>query len=280
MFGFAVFYEQLRQLPAFGGAFEGITAAVVGIVAAAADELRPAVVKHRADVVLVVLAFVALATHVLGLFEVVLLAGLFGIAMERKRRGSIASVVALGAPTAAATVTAAKVVSIFVAFSKISLATFGGGVAMIPAVEREVFSHGWVGGAAFTDAIAFSQITPGPIAVCSTFLGYRAAGTLGALAATLGVFGPPLLITLVVGHRLPVLREKPVIRGFLTGVSVAVVAAIAAAALAIYRVGVHGVLPTLLAASVFAWRRMRPKHSTLWPVAVGGGLGVIRALLV
>lgn len=273
---FAIFYEQLRGVHGMGGALEGITAAVVGMVAAVAEELRPAAVKSRLDAVILVLAFAALASHALGLLEVVALSALYGVFMARRKEGggNVSNLIAIGGASAAG-----KTASLFLSFAKVSMATFGGGVAMIPAVEHEVLAHGWVTGAAFTDAIAFSQVTPGPIGNCSTFLGYRAGGYVGALAATLGIFLPPLLLSLFVASKLSALRENRTMRAVLAGVSVAVVAAMAAAAFAVYRVGVHGVTFTSFAIAVFVWRRLRPKHSTLYPILVGGLLGAARALV-
>ncbi len=285
MLGFAIFYERLRGMPGLGAILGGITAAVVGIVAAAADELRGTIVKRRRDGLLVALVFAALTTHVLSLLEVVALAGVIGVIAARLHSGrsptggSPAILLIGGAFETGAAVTLSVSAALFGGFAKIALGTFGGGVAMLPAVEREIAAHGWLPTSVFADAVAFAQITPGPISNCSTFLGYRVAGLAGAAAATLGVFLPPLVITLAIAHRLPAMRQNPIVRGFLRGVSVAVVGAIAAAAYSVYRAGVHGALFTVLAVAVFAWRRYRPRTSTLWAIAAGGAFGLARSLL-
>ena len=62
-------------------------------------------------------------------------------------------------------------------FIKIGLFSFGGGYAMIPLIQREIESHGWLSASQFVDIIAIAEMTPGPIAVNSaTFVGYKAAG--------------------------------------------------------------------------------------------------------
>ncbi len=284
---FAVFYDRMRGVPGFGSVLEGITAAVVGVIAAVADELRPTVVRTGRELVMMTVSFVLLATHAMSLLEVVLFAGTVGLLADRAPRDPLASDAApaflFGTSGAAGSAAAAAVpgllVTIFGAFAKISLATFGGGIAMLPAVEREVAVRGWVPPAVLADSIAFAQITPGPIANCATFLGYRIAGAAGALAATLGVFLPPLFLSLLVARRLAAVENRRRVRAFLRGVSVAVVGVIAAAAYAVYRVGVHGAVLTVLAIVVFMWRRLRPKDNTLLTIGAGALVGVARALI-
>ena len=79
---------------------------------------------------------------------------------------------------------------VFATFFKIGAFTFGGGYAMIPLIQREaVDKHGWVTEDDILDIIAIAESTPGPIAINSaTFVGYRACGVLGSVAATLAFF--------------------------------------------------------------------------------------------
>ena len=86
-------------------------------------------------------------------------------------------------------------------FFKIGLFSFGGGYAMIPLIEKEIESHGWLSASEFIDIIAIAEMTPGPIAVNSaTFVGYKTAGFFGGLSATFGVSLPSLLIILLVSQ--------------------------------------------------------------------------------
>ena len=68
---------------------------------------------------------------------------------------------------------------------------FGSGLAIVPLLERD-FVHrlGWLSSQQFLDALAFGQITPGPVLITVTFIGFRVAGWLGAIAATLAIFLP------------------------------------------------------------------------------------------
>lgn len=91
---------------------------------------------------------------------------------------------------------------LFITFAKIGVMTFGGGMAMLPILQREVVdSKGWATEEELVDYYAISQCTPGIIAVnTATFIGRKQKGALGSIAATLGVVFPSLLIiTLLAG---------------------------------------------------------------------------------
>lgn len=81
---------------------------------------------------------------------------------------------------------------LFLTFFKIGLFTFGGGYAMIPMIQQDILSHGWLTQQQLIDFIAISESTPGPFAVnIATFVGMSQSGVAGAVCATLGVVLPP-----------------------------------------------------------------------------------------
>lgn len=89
---------------------------------------------------------------------------------------------------------------LFITFLRIGFVSFGGGYAMIPVIERAVSDHGWMDTQAFTDAVAVAGMSPGPIGTNSAiFVGYQVAKLPGAVAASLGMVLPSLLIVIVVG---------------------------------------------------------------------------------
>lgn len=120
---------------------------------------------------------------------------------------------------------------LFIAFFRVGLFTFGGGYSMLPMLEREVVEkRGWVCKEELLDYFAIGQCTPGIIAVnTATLVGSKQRGGLGAVAATLGVITPSVIIILIIAS---VLREymhiAAVARAF-AGIRVAVCALIAAA---------------------------------------------------
>ncbi len=92
-------------------------------------------------------------------------------------------------------------IKLWFTFLKIGLFSFGGGYAMIPMIEKEIERNGWLSATEFFDIIAIAEMTPGPIAVNSaTFVGYKAAGILGGLFATIGVSIPSLVLILIISR--------------------------------------------------------------------------------
>lgn len=92
---------------------------------------------------------------------------------------------------------------LFITFFKIGLFTFGGGYAMISLIQNEVVvNHHWVDAASFTDMIAISQMTPGPIGINSaTYVGYAVTGNVfGSAIATIAVSLPSFIIILTIAH--------------------------------------------------------------------------------
>jgi len=85
---------------------------------------------------------------------------------------------------------------LFIAFAKIGVMTFGGGMAMLPMLQREVVENkGWATEEELADYFAIGQCTPGIIAVnTATFVGQKRGGVLGGIAATMGVAFPSLVI--------------------------------------------------------------------------------------
>jgi chromate transporter len=161
-------------------------------------------------------------------------------------------------------------------FLRMGAVTFGGGFVMVPLIENEVVrTNHWLTQQEFADATALGQLTPGPVLITATFIGYRVAGTLGALVATIAVFLPAFLMTIAAGSSLRRFRSNRQVQAFLRGVTPAVVGLLAAAAWGIGRAGIHswvGVMIAALAALVL----MRYKPNPFWIIF---GAGALRLLI-
>ena len=96
---------------------------------------------------------------------------------------------------------------LFKIFFKIGGLTFGGGYAMIPIIEREIIDNKkWIDEQMMLDIIAIAESTPGVLAVnCATFTGYKVAGVLGSIMATLGVIIPSFLIIVLISLIFPLI---------------------------------------------------------------------------
>jgi chromate transporter len=105
-------------------------------------------------------------------------------------------------------------------FMKVDLMAFGGGFTTIPLIQREVVDRfGWVTTRQFIDGIALGQVTPGPIVITATFVGYKAGGLLGALLGTIAVFFPSFVVlTTLAPYYDRIKRSRPIqvmVRGIL-----------------------------------------------------------------
>ena len=132
------------------------------------------------------------------------------------------------------------------AYLKIGLFGFGGGYAMLSLIQREVVDSGWITNQMFTDIVAISQMTPGPIGINSaTYIGYVVSGSvLGSIIATLTVVIPPFILTLLAYHYIERHKQSPIIQGALFGLRPVVVGLIAAAALLLMNSENFGYLTT------------------------------------
>ncbi len=123
---------------------------------------------------------------------------------------------------------------LFLTFFKIGLFTFGGGYAMIPLIQSEVISHGWLTAEEIIDFIGVSESTPGPFAInMSTYIGRVTGGIAGSVCATLGVVLPSFIIILIVSALFEKFRKSSVVEGVMTGLRPAVIGLIGAALISI-----------------------------------------------
>jgi chromate transporter len=160
-------------------------------------------------------------------------------------------------------------------FLRMGSVTFGGGFVMVPLIESEVVrTHQWLTHQEFADATALGQLTPGPVLITATFIGYRVAGTLGALVATVSVFLPAFLMTIAAGSSLRRFRSNRQVRAFLRGVTPAVVGLLAAAAWSIGRAGIHSWVGITIAA-IAMLVLLRYKPNPFWIIFGAGALRLI-----
>ena len=122
---------------------------------------------------------------------------------------------------------------LFISYLKIGFFGFGGGYAMLSLIQNEVVvRHGWITAAQFTDIVAVSQITPGPIAINSaTYIGYTVAGFWGSVIATVAVSLPSLTIMVLLTRFFFKLRNNRYVAGVVSAMTPVVLGMILSAAL-------------------------------------------------
>ena len=130
-----------------------------------------------------------------------------------------------------------KLFQIFWSFFQIGAFTFGGGYAMIPLIQREaVDKRGWVKEEDILDIIAIAESTPGPIAInAATFVGYRAAGVLGSVFATLGVVIPSFVVILTISFVLRQFQQIKAVQYAFWGIRAGVLALILKAMISMFK---------------------------------------------
>ena len=123
---------------------------------------------------------------------------------------------------------------LFITFFEIGIFTFGGGYAMISLIQNEVVvKHNWVDPATFTDIIAISQMTPGPLGInTATYIGYTVTGNVwGSLIATIAVCIPSFIIILLIALLYKQFKKSKWFDAALSGIKPVVLGLIASAAI-------------------------------------------------
>ena len=107
---------------------------------------------------------------------------------------------------------------LFLSFLMIGFTSFGG-MSMIPLINDQMLSHGWMTSQEVADIVAIAEMTPGPLGLnCATFAGSRTAGILGALSASLGVIIPSLTVTMLAAVFLKKFKENKLMDEALYGI--------------------------------------------------------------
>lgn len=123
---------------------------------------------------------------------------------------------------------------LFITFFKIGLFGFGGGAAMLSLIQFEVVEHyGWITASEFTNMVAVSQVTPGPIGInCATYAGYLATGSiLGSAVATISLVLPSFIIMMLLIMFMTKMKNNKIVDSIMSLLRPTVVGLIAAAAL-------------------------------------------------
>jgi chromate transporter len=123
---------------------------------------------------------------------------------------------------------------LFITISGVSITLFGGGYVFIPMLQELVVNKmHWLSQQEFIDGIAMGQITPGPIMISATFIGYKLAGIWGAVVGTIAIFLPPGILIMIASHLIGYLKGSPTLKAVFKGIHPAVIGMIFAASVII-----------------------------------------------
>ena len=172
---------------------------------------------------------------------------------------SAAPVLAQLAPVASAS-TLSKLLLFFL---KAGSLTFGSGLVIVPFLEQGlVTQYGWLDQRQFLIAVAVGMISPGPVVITATFVGYLVAGFWGSLISTIGIFLPSFILVLVAAPLLARYRANPNVQGFVKGAYAAAIGTILGACILLGRIAIGDWLTVLIGvaslAVLFRWKVSNP----------------------
>jgi chromate transporter len=229
-------YLKFGGLPWMRGAFYGIGASVIAIIAHSASRLVRKTVgrDHLLWAIVAINALVTAWTQT-EVVWVIAASGLIVLGIRELSRHGLSFAVSLAFPPWLLTgihgeAPGRAIISIAGYFAKAGAVVFGSGLAIVPFLHGGVVQQmHWLDERQFLDAVAVSMITPGPVVITVAFIGYLVAGPLGACAAAVGGFLPVYIVVVFVArwfHRLAANRQ---LRAAIDGVTAAATGAIAGA---------------------------------------------------
>jgi chromate transporter len=252
----AVLYTHFGKSPDVDTLLGGFNGAVVGIIAAITLKMAKTAVARIWQMALAAGALLFSVVGDAAPGEIALASIAVGLAVDlgtkrarlahlRRRRTDVEPPVVLpeeGATLATSEPSAApppppptegELVTIFVSFFRTGLGAYGGGFAIVPHLKAVMANRGWLTDRQFADAVAIGKLTPGPVLLLATFIGYVLHGWLGAVVATIAIFSAPFALVALAGTWLDRLRSRRPVRAALRGLTPAVLGLMAAAMIAL-----------------------------------------------
>jgi chromate transporter len=260
-------YVYLGDLQPVTAIFYGVSPAVIALILHSCYRLAKLGME---DWLQWVIAAVCLVVTVVLQAEVAILfigAGIVGILYYGslfKRTPPALSVTAVPvlaqlAPTAASPILG----KLFLFFLKAGSLTFGSGLVIVPFLEQGLVQQfGWLDQRQFLIAVAIGMISPGPVVITATFVGYLVAGFWGSAVATIGIFLPSFLLVLIAAPLLARHRGNPNVQGFVKGAYAAAIGTILGACILLGRIAIGDWLTALIGlvslAVLFRWKVSNP----------------------
>ncbi len=261
-------YVHFGDLPPVRAIFYGVSPAVIALILHSCYRLAKLGME---DVLQWIIAGTCLAVTVALRAEVALLfivSGIVGIlyygTLFRDKRISslpLLAAVPLGAATSGASGSILGKLLVF--FLKAGSLTFGSGLVIVPFLEKGLVQQtGWLDERQFLVAVAMGMLSPGPVVITATFVGYLVAGFWGSLVSTVGIFLPSFLLVLIVAPILIRHRANPNVQGFVKGAYAAAIGTILGASILLGRIAIGDWLTALLGVGslvvLFRWKVSNP----------------------
>ena len=262
-------YVYFGDLPPVRAIFYGVSPAVIALIVHSCYRLAKLGME---DVLQWAIAGACLAITVALQAEVAILfiaSGIFGILyygtpFRAKAVTSLPVLAAVplgaGAPTGTSGSIQTKLLAFFL---KAGSLTFGSGLVIVPFLEKGLVQQtGWLDERQFLVAVAMGMLSPGPVVITATFVGYLVAGFWGSLISTVGIFLPSFLLVLIVAPILTRHRENRNVQGFVKGAYAAAIGTILGASILLGRIAIGDWLTALVGllslVVLFRWKVSNP----------------------
>jgi chromate transporter len=244
MLALTLLYATYGALPVMRDALYGLGPVVLGIYFVTAIRLGRAALTNPWQVVIACVAAVTLAFTPMGIVGILLLAGCAGVALYHSSRwGALAAVAVmlallgwhlggslLPAQLEAMTLSGDRepgLLSVAIFFASVGAFTFGGGITIVAFVQDQVVNQlSWLTPQEFLDGLALGQLSPGPVLMLATYVGYKLAGIPGALAGQIAIYIPAFALMLSILPMLARFRDIQWIRAAMRGVGAGVIGVI------------------------------------------------------
>ena len=261
-------YVYLGDLQPVTAIFYGVSPAVIALILHSCYRLAKLGME---DWLQWVIAAVCFAVTVILQAEVALLfigAGIVGIlyygSLFKKTPPALSiAVVPVLAQIGPAATSSSLLGKLLLFFLKAGSLTFGSGLVIVPFLEQGLVQQfGWLDQRQFLIAVAIGMISPGPVVITATFVGYLVAGFWGSVVSTVGIFLPSFLLVLIVAPILARHRGNPNVQGFVKGAYAAAIGTILGACILLGRVAIGDWLTVLIGvvslAILFRWKVSNP----------------------
>jgi chromate transporter len=274
-------YVHFGQLSWMTAIFYGVSPAVIALILHSCWRLAKLGMEDRLQWVIAAICFVVTVVFQAELAILFVGAGIIGILyygslFRRGQEPPSAAAMALIPVAAGMTKTAASASTLsqlFVFFFKAGSLTFGSGLVIVPFLEKGLVQQsGWLNVREFLFAVAVGMLSPGPVVITATFVGYLVAGFWGSMVATIGIFLPSFLLILFVAPILARHRTNPNVQGFIKGAYGAAIGTILGACVLLGKIAIGDWLTVLIAAAslivLFKWKVSNPL--LVWATALIG----------
>jgi len=265
-------YVHFGGLPWVTAIFYGVSPAVIALILHSCYRLTKLGMDDWLQWALAAAAFVVTVTVRAEVAWIFLASGVVGILyygslLQTRPSASTTSSVVFSVPLLVGAdggaSSGAMLGKLFTFFAKAGSLTFGSGLVIVPFLEKGLVQQtGWLNEREFLVAVAMGMMSPGPVVITATFVGYLVAGFWGSLVATIGIFLPSFLLVLIVAPLLLRYRTNPNVQGFIRGAYAAAIGTILGACVLLGRIAIGDWLTALVAlvslVILFRWKVSNP----------------------